>query len=441
MASIANISFDGGLPVSIDAEKSILGAILLDNDAFEQCLGRMEPYMFSLDSHKRLYKCIATLMAKGISADIVTMVQYLIDHKELEAVGGAAYLSGLTDGLPRRISIEAYIEIVIEKWRLRQAIEICSVAVTRAADQSEKSVEILSQVSSQLVDVVMNAGVEKEPSADEQSELAWEALERKMSGDSEVPIPTGIASLSHYIGGYKKRKLYSIGGRPSLGKSSLLRGAIIQCMMRHIPATLFSMEMTSEDILTAIWAVLSGVPYEKITNGWLNLSEKTAVLRAKDTTKEWPLYIEDRPMRSADHIVARSRVYVRRKNVGFIGVDYLQKMAFPGKPSERHIHVGDAMVKFGSLAKDENVPVVLISSITESGDKNPNREPVLADFRASGDIAYDTDVAIIVHRERLEDNTIDPMTKLIVAKQRGGKLGKANALFNSNTILFEDCQQ
>lgn len=426
-----------GLPASLDAERSILGGVLLENTCFYDC-GEIGGLTFSLDSHRRIFARMEELISSRRAVDIVTLVEELAKHKELEAVGGVAYLASLTEGLPRRLSISEYVKIVREKRLLRQMMSICSDGVARAADQSEDADLLVSDIDRQLLEITHSSA--DEVSLESQTATAFAELEILREGKTEASISTGLPNLDGIIGGYKRKRLYVAGGRPSMGKTSLMIQAAIQHCWKGVRTRLVSLEMTAEELLHRLFAAISEVPFERLIEpDCLTANEWNDVERARSLVDEWPLEIDDRDGQTIDRALAGCRVSCRRQNTGFVALDYVQNLRFTGPGHLRHQEISDAAKKLRQFAKEENIPVLVLSSITEAQDKNPNRRPVLSDLRGSGDLAFHADVAILIHRERGDDGaSISPETELLVAKQRGGRTGVSHAIYNTNTLMFDD---
>jgi replicative DNA helicase len=431
-------SLETGLPANVDAERSILGGILLENAVFYEC-SEIE-HCFSLDSHRRIFGRMAEMLNEGRPVDIVTLVEGLIKRKEIEAIGGVAYLASLTEGLPRRPSIREYVDIVRGKWISREAIGIFSQGLTRATDQSEDIADLIADIDGQLLNIA--SGSADEPSLKAQTDSAFQELEDQREKKTETAVSTGLQWLDRIIGGYKKKRLYVFGGRPSMGKTSAMIQAAIQHCVRGIRVRLVSLEMTAEELLHRIWAAVSEVPYELVIDPRkLSDSEWYRIKMARSLVDTWPLEIDDRGGQTIDFALAGCRTSCRRRGTGFIGLDYVQNLRFTGPGKLRYQEISDAAAKCRSFAKQENVPFLMLSSITESNERNPNRRPTLADLRGSGDLAFHADVAALIHRERGEDGaSIDTHTEFVVAKQRGGRTGVAFATYNTTTLLFEDAQ-
>jgi replicative DNA helicase len=433
----SNLLETAAQPANVEAERSILGGILLENAVFYECsdLG----HCFYLDSHRRIFSRMAELVKDGRPVDIVTLAEILIKRKEIEAVGGVAYLASLTEGLPRRPSIREYVDIVRGKWISRQAINIFNDGVNRVSDESEEIADLIADIDRQLLDIA--CGAAEEPSLKGQTDSAFQELADQREGKTETAVSTGLTYLDRIIGGgYKKRRLYVVGGRPSMGKTSAMIQATIQHCFRGIRTRLISLEMSAEELIHRIWAAVSGISYELVIDpAKLTAYDWGQIEIARSLVAGWPLEIDDRGGQTIDFALAGCRMSCRRRGTGFVAMDYLQNLRFVGPAKLRYQEISDAAAKCRAFAKEEDVPFLMLSSITESNEKNPNKRPVLADLRGSGDLSFHADVAVLIHRERGEDGaSIDTHSEMVVAKQRGGRTGVAYATYNTNSLLFED---
>ncbi len=431
-------ALDASLPANVDAERVILGAIMLDNAAFFEAAEKINAADLSLDSHRRIFLRMNDLINSQRAVDLVTLSNELGRSKEIESVGGVAYLASLTEGLPRRPVIEEYIRIVREKRMLREVMRFCAEASTRAVDQSEDPDSLIADLDRQLLEIARCS--EGEVTLASQSDAAFQELSDLRERKMEPAVSTGLPSLDRIIGGYRRKRLYVVGGRPSMGKTSLMIEAAIQHCDRGIRTRLVSLEMTAEELLHRMFAAISDVAFERLIEPeTLNATEWEAVKRARVLVDEWPLEIDDRDGQTIDFALAGCRLSCRRRQTGFVALDYVQNLRFNGPGKLRYQEISDAAKRLRQFAKEENIPILLLSSITEGQEKNPNKRPTLADLRGSGDLAFHADVAALIHRERGEDGaSIDKRTEIVVAKQRGGRTGVAYAAYNTNALLFEE---
>lgn len=431
-----DIDLERGMPANLDAERTILGSILLENAHYYTAAnldGR-----FALTAHNRAFKQMGELAKAGRAVDIVTLSEELARTKEIESVGGVAWIASLTEGLPRRLNIDEYVRIVHDKWAARKVITILSGGIARVADQSEPSADVIASIDGELLNVT--AGVETERTVKEQGAEVMANLEKMRSGQIDAGVGTGIKHLDSLIGGYRRRKLYVIGGRPSMGKSSLLVEAAIQHCVRKIRTRIVSLEMDAEEMLQRIYAAVAEIPFERVIDPAIMSESEWRILQGARTIVDgWPLEIDSRAGQTIDSALAGCRLSCRRRGTGFVGLDYLQILRFVQDQKLRYQELSDAAARMREFAKTENIPVMLLSSITETGDRNPNQRPTLANLRGSGDLGFHADAAILIHRERAEDGaTILPDGELIVAKQRGGRTGVALTTYNTRSLLFDD---
>jgi replicative DNA helicase len=430
---------ENGLPANVDAERTIMGSILLENSCFLQLaqLGDHPERFFFLDSHQRIIARAGAMIRHGSCVDLVTICDELGKRHELQSIGGAAYLASLTEGIPRRLNIEPHIRIIHDKWQLRQTIATLTDGVARAAEQSESAGDLIADVDRRLLEIAHAA--EQEEGLVQQTAQTIEGLRSVRDRRVEASVSTGVQNLDHIVGGYKRKRLYVAGGRPSMGKTSLMVEAAIQHCVRGMRTRLVSTEMTSEELLQRIFAAVSEISFERLIEpDRLAAEEWESVEQARRFVDTWPLEIDDRDGQTIDRVLAGCRMSCRRRATTFVALDYIQNLRFTGPGKLRYQEISDAAQRCREFSKSENVAFLLLSSITESGDKNPNRRPVLADLRGSGDLPFHADVAILVHREREEDSSIAKASELIVAKQRGGRTGIARAIYNTDTLLFED---
>jgi len=437
--STPDIAFERGLPASIDAERSILGAILLDNHAFDEA-ERVTYNDFAIDSHRRIFARMAALMADGHAIDIVTLSEELHKHHEVEAIGGIAYLASLTEGLPRRLSIDEYVRIVKEKAQLRALINVCSSSITMAADQTVSVDELLTETDMRLMAIsAEDSGSNETLALASEREFAV-LMEQKDAPQKYIGIPTGLLDLDKAIGGWVEGELAVIAARPGQGKTSLLAQSLIECGLNDVPAHCFPFEMTMGQMLRRLWAGVAELEFGYLRHPHYLQERPYDFEKLKEAVARvarFPLIIEDNPNLTVGQVVSRARISKRRHKTRFVGIDYLQKMHFSSKPEHRHIEVSDAAVKLANLAKTEHLAVIALSSLTEKTGKAANNMPVLGDLRQSGDIQYEASTVVFIHRE------IDPETHRVndtglhvIAKQRNGETGKIDVHYNKR-LLFE----
>ncbi|HYK37468.1 replicative DNA helicase [Alloacidobacterium sp.] len=456
MATTPDIGFERGLPASPDAERSILGAVLLDNHLYNEAAEKITADDFALDSHRRIFSRMAGLIDAGRAVDIVTLSEELARRKEVEAIGGVAYLFSLTEGLPRRISIEDYVRIVKEKSQLRQLINICSTAITRAIDQGEEALEVLNAAESGLLEVTERGITRGFASIPEIVRDSFGTIDNLYKEGREV---TGLAT--HYIdfdrmtSGLQPSELIIIAARPSMGKTAwainIAQNAAVQGAKT---VAVFSLEMSKESLLRRMLASQALVDSQKIQKGFLLREDQQKLTRALEQLAESKIFIDDTPGISLTEMRAKAR-RLRQVNGGLdlVVIDYLQLMsasvAGPGaKRYENRTQEVSAISRgLKSLAKELNVPVIALSQLSRASEqRGGDKKPMLSDLRESGSIEQDADVVAFIHREayynRDENGQPDPDTEnkaeIIIAKQRNGPTGSVHLAYLSKCTRFEN---
>src|SRR5271155_903103 len=456
MATQADLTFERGLPASIDAERSILGAILLDNHAYNEAAEKLRAEDFALDSHQRIFARMAELMDNSHAVDIVTLAEELAKRKEVEAVGGVAYLASLTEGLPRRLSIEEYVRIVKDKSLLRQLINICSTAITRAADQGEEALEVLNAAESGLLEVTERGITRGFASIPEIVRNSFGTIDNLYKEGREVTgLATHFVDFDRMTSGLQASELIIIAARPSMGKTAwainIAQNAAVQSGK---VVAIFSLEMSKESLLRRMLASQALVDSQKIQKGFLLREDQQKLTHALEQLAESKMFIDDTPGISLTEMRAKAR-RLRQLNgsLDLIVVDYLQLMTAssfgPGtKRYENRTQEVSAISRgLKALAKELSVPVIALSQLSRASEqRGGDKKPMLSDLRESGSIEQDADVVAFIHREayynRDENGQPDPDTEnkaeIIIAKQRNGPTGSVHLAYLSKCTRFEN---
>jgi replicative DNA helicase len=455
MATIPDLTRDAGLPADVFAEKTILGAILLDNAAHAEAAEKLAEDDFSLDSHRRIFLRMTELMNSQRAVDIVTLANELARYKEVEAVGGVAYLASLTEGLPRRPVIEEYIRIVKDKSLLRKLMGICSMAIARAADQSETALEVLGAAESQLMEVSEKGITQGLQRLDQIVQNSFGSIDNLYSqGQHKVTgLATGFYKLDEMTSGLQKGELIVIAGRPSMGKTALaINIAENAAVDSHAIVAIFSLEMTREALLRRMLASQAKVDQRKLQTGEIFRDDRAKLQKALGDLVESRLFIDDTAGISLSEMRAKARRL--RQNAGgldLVVVDYMQLMSATlpsagGKRYENRTQEVSAISRgLKALAKELNVPVVALSQLSRASERRgEDKRPFLSDLRESGSIEQDADVVAFIHREsyynRGEEMSKDEKaeSEIIVAKQRNGPVGTVDLYFISRYTRFEN---
>jgi replicative DNA helicase len=455
MATLPNLTgYDAGLPANLDAEKTILGAILLDNAAHSEAAEKLEPDDFSLDSHRRIYQRMGDLLSEQRPVDIVTLSNELARYKEIESVGGVAYLASLTEGLPRRPVIEEYIRIVKDKSLLRRLMMICSAAIARAADQSETALEVLGAAEASLLEVSDRSISNGFQSLDQIVASSFGSIDNLYKQSREITgLATDFIELDRNTSGLQKGELVIVAARPSMGKTALAINMAQNAAVNHgAVVAVFSLEMSKESLLRRMLASQAWVDQRKLQTGFIRKEDHDKLQKALGDLVEARLFIDD----TAGISLAEMRAKARRlkQNSGgldLVVVDYLQLMSATlpsagGKRYENRTQEVSAISRgLKALAKELNVPVVALSQLSRNSERRgDDKRPLLSDLRESGSIEQDADVVMFIHRDsyynRNEEMSESDRAKseIIIAKQRNGPTGIVHLNFLSSFTRFEN---
>ncbi len=454
MASIPNLTLDAGLPANVDAEKTILGAILLDNTFHSEAAEKLEADDFSLDSHRRIYLRMSELMDSQRAVDIVTLSNELARYKEIEAVGGVAYLASLTEGLPLQPVIDEYIKIVKDKSLLRRLMAICSAAIARAADQSEPAIEVLGIAESQLMEATQKGLTQGFESLDQIVASSFGSIDNLYKQSREVTgLATDFTELDRLTSGLQKGELIILAARPSMGKTAFAINMAQNAAVNHSAiVAVFSLEMSKESLLRRMLASQAWVDQRKLQTGFLGREDHDKLQNALGQLVESRIFIDDTAGISLAEMRAKAR-RLKQNHAGLdlIVVDYLQLMSATlpsagGKRYENRTQEVSAISRgLKALAKELDVPVMALSQLSRASERRgDDKRPLLSDLRESGSIEQDADVVMFIHREAYYNRTEEmseadkAKSEIIIAKQRNGPTDTVLLNFLSRYTRFSN---
>jgi replicative DNA helicase len=441
--SVSN-STEKGLPTNVDAERFVLGSILLDDTLYVQSAGTLEAEDFSLEKHRRIFKRMGELQDRGERIDRITVANELMKFNELEACDGLTYLVSLDDGLPQIPNLDSYIRIVKDKAVLRRIIFASQHMMNRCLLGEEEPGEILAGAEETLLklgDSRARAGLLTPGQIVEGYEGGINAFldpSKRIKG-----ISTGFAKLDDMTGGMHGGDLIIIAARPSMGKTALALN-IAQHVALKLKQTVavFSLEMSKESLLTRMLCAAARVDSQKFRNGYLSQEERRKLNHSLHELVEAPLYIDDT---SGVHLMdmhAKLRRLQQDHKIGLVIVDYLQLMTVLGRTENRNQEVSALSRGMKLLAKELNVPMMVLSQLSRAVEtRQGDHRPQLSDLRESGSIEQDADLVGFIFREEVyhrEREDLRGLAELIVAKQRNGPVGTVNLVFLHAQTKFEN---
>lgn len=436
IATEANL--EKGLPASLDAEKAILGAIILDVSLFYEADGVLSPEHFYLDAHRRIFARMVELVDGGSPVDIVTITNALAARKEVEAVGGVGYISQLLDGVPHMPSIKQYIRIVRDKATLRGVIHAANNAITYALEQSAPGEEVLGSLEENCL-ALRTTGKALQPMM---------SLMQKASHEIEVlqAIPegvllgksTGFQKLDELTTGIRKSELWVIGARPNVGKTPFGMQIALKAAEQECPVAVFSLEMSDLQLAFRCMA------HAGCASAWelrdprrMGFDDTNRALRRASQIAKWPIYVDDTPRLSLRELRAKLRWAVAKLGIELAIVDYLQLLKAPGK--NEYEQVSNAATALRELTRETKCPIVVLSQLNRNA-KDPEKAPNLGDLRGSGVTEQDANVVVLIHRPPVNDDpaVLSDKGDFILAKVREGVCGPEPFDFDTRSLTFKE---
>jgi replicative DNA helicase len=435
----------GNLPANVEAERSILGAILLDNFAYNQAAEHLRTEDFSLDSHRRIYARMVDLAESSRPIDMITLIEELERHKELQAIGDVGYVSSLIEGVPERPSIEHYVRIVRDKALLRGLISAANTAIARASEQADTADEVLSDAEAaifQLSEKRIGRGFMGVQDIVRESFGSVDALLQR--GQRITGLATHYSDLDEMTSGLQRSDLVIIAARPSMGKTAFVMNIAENAAIEDQQVVgVFSLEMSREALLMRLLCSQARVDAHKMRTGSLWQDDMKKVVRATEQLAHAPIYIDDTPGISISEMRAKARRLKQSQGrLDLIIVDYLQLMSGGGKRFENRTQEVSAISRgLKALAKELSVPVIALSQLSRAPEsRGGDHRPQLADLRESGSIEQDADLVMFIFREevyRQDDPELQGRAEIIIAKQRNGPIGKIRMAFLKSCTRFE----
>ncbi|NYF91908.1 replicative DNA helicase [Tunturiibacter empetritectus] len=449
MASFAQLNVSEGLPASVHIEVAVLGAMLLDGLAVNDATGRLRAEDFSLDSHQRIYRAITDLLAGGRGVDSLTVREELIRKREIDSIGGPAYLAFLTEGIPRNFNIESYVRIVKDKSLLRQLMAIFGDGLTLASDQSEEAIHVLSNVEAKLSEVADSAiqyGFSDIATIVKESFGSIDALYEQ--GREVTGLATHYIEFDRMTSGLQESELTIIAARPSMGKTAWAINIAENAAVRGGKVVaVFSLEMSKASLLRRMLASQALVNSKAIQTGMLMREDRAKLIAGLERLMESKMFIDDTPGITLAEMRAKARrLKQQHGQLDLIVIDYLQLMTGSSgsqKGFENRTQEVSAISRgLKSLAKEMKVPVVALSQLSRASEqRGGDKKPLLSDLRESGSIEQDADVVCFIHREEYYDRENEDLkgkAEIIIAKQRNGPTGSIHLAYLSDYTRFEN---
>jgi replicative DNA helicase len=424
--------------------------MLLDAVAITDATAKLHADDFALDSHQRIYRVMIDLMARGHAVDTITVMEELSKKRELDAVGGAAYLAFLTEGIPRNPNIESYVRIVKDKSLLRQLLGIFHEGMAAASDQTEDATKVLNDVEVRLAEVADSAiqrGFSGIPEIVANSFGSIDALYEQ--GRDVTGLATHYIEFDKMTSGLQASELIIIAARPSMGKTAWAINIAQNCAVKDGKVVaVFSLEMSKESLLRRMLASEAMVGSRKLQTGFIPREDKGKLIAALDRLMNSKMFVDDTPGITLAEMRAKARRLRQQEGaLDLIVIDYLQLMTGSAGSSQKKFEnrtqeVSSISRGLKALAKEMSVPVVALSQLSRGSEQRTgDKKPLLSDLRESGSIEQDADVVAFIHREEYydrENEDVKGQAEIIIAKQRNGPTGTIKMAYLADFTRFEN---
>lgn len=434
-------------PQNVEAERALLGSIMLRPDAMYEIMELIKPDAFYLEKHRMTYETMLELFGKRSPTDLLTVSSRLSEKQQLEDVGGTSYLADLVSSVPSASNAQYYAQIIHRKHIARNLISSADYISSLGYDEELDIDELLDQAQKRIYDVTNMGSVHKFVELGGELDEAWERLDRlHNSGDGLRGVPTGFPELDNILSGFQKSDLIILAARPSMGKTSLALDIARQAAAYHnVPVGIFSLEMSSQQLVDRMLAAQANVNSWYLRTGkMLKEDDFTSIRHAMDVLSKAPIYIDDQPGNNILKMRSVARRLKNEKGLGMIIVDYLQLMApTQARGSDNLVQqVTEISRSLKNLARDLDVPVIALSQLSRAAAQEGGR-PKLHHLRDSGSIEQDADVVMFIHREdKMKDDAEKTgIAEILIEKHRNGATGKVELYFNDKKATFQSIEK
>ncbi|WP_162047505.1 replicative DNA helicase [Vibrio taketomensis] len=435
-------------PHSLEAEQSVIGGLLLDNERWDTVAERVVARDFYSRPHRVIFEAVQRILEDSKPLDLITLSEHLEQHESLDDVGGFAYLADLVKNTPSAANINAYADIVAERAVVRDLIGVANEIADAGYDPQGRGSEDLLDMAESKVFAIAESRTKESEGPQNVDNILEKTLERiellyKSPQDGVTGVSTGFTDLNKMTAGLQGSDLVIVAARPSMGKTTFAMNLCENAAMEQDkPVLIFSLEMPSEQIMMRMLASLSRVDQTKIRTGqlddedWARISSTMGLLMQKKN-----MYIDDSSGLTPTELRSRARRVAREHGgLSMIMVDYLQLMRVPAMSDNRTLEIAEISRSLKALAKELNVPVVALSQLNRSLEQRADKRPVNSDLRESGSIEQDADLIMFIYRDEVynPESTMKGTAEIIIGKQRNGPIGRVRLTFQGQHSRFDN---
>jgi len=429
----------------MEAEQSLLGAMMLSEHAWDKVADRLVETDFYRETHRLVFRAIGELQQAHQPSDAVTVADWFARNNLLDRVEGGAYLTMLANDTPGTANILGYAEIVREKSILRQLIEIGTEVADSALRPSGQSSKELLEAAEQKMYAIAEQGMRAGGGYRHVRTVMTQALNRldelqENQGDI-TGVSSGFVELDRRTAGLQPTDLVIVAGRPAMGKTSFAMNIAANAAIKaKVPVAVFSMEMSDIQLVLRLFSSWGRIEQNKLRTGRLADQDWASLTSAMNLLNKADIFIDETPALSPTELRARARRMKREHDIGMIMIDYLQLMQVPGNKENRATEIGEISRSLKALAKELKVPVIALSQLNRALEQRPNKRPVMADLRESGSIEQDADMILFIYRDEVyhDDSADKGLAEIIIGKHRNGATGEFKLHFEGEYLRFRD---
>ena len=433
-------------PQALDVEKAVLGALMIDKDAYAVVCEMLHPESFYEPRNQKVYAAVRDLSMAERPVDVLTVTEQLAKNGDLEEVGGPVYVAELSSRVASSANIEYHARIIAQKYLARQLISFASVIETKAFDDTTDIDDLMQEAEGSLFELSQRNMKKDYTQIDPVIKNAVEVIQKAAANkDGITGVPTGYHKLDDITSGWQASDLVIIAGRPAMGKTSFALSMAKNIAADYkVPMAFFSLEMSNVQLVNRLISNCCEIQGKKIQNGQLQPDEWERLDKRMNDLIGAPLYVDDTPGLSVFELRTKARRLVREHGVKLIMIDYLQLMNANGmRFSSRQEEVSTISRSLKGLAKELDIPILALSQLNRGVDARTDKRPVMSDLRESGAIEQDADIIMFIYRDWVyHKDTADPnVAEIIIGKQRNGPTGTVNMRFDGQFTRFDNLAQ
>lgn len=434
-------------PNDVEAEQAVIGSMLTDRDAVISAIEVLKEEDFYREDNKTIYEAILNLYNRSEPIDIITLKAELTSMGMFDKIGGLEYIVGLPEKVPTTANVEKYISIVKEKSELRRLIKAANEIIEQGYDPTENIDDIMNSAEKKIFNIMQDKDQKSYSPIKDVLIDAFTDLEQLYNQKQHITgVPTGFIDLDYKTAGLHNSDLILIAARPAMGKSAFaLNIATNAALKAKVPAVLFSLEMSKEQMVNRILCSEAMVDSNKVRTGKIDDDDWIKLADTMGDLSEAPIYIDDTPGISINEIRAKCRKLKLEKNIGLVVIDYLQLVQGSSKRAQgsREQEISEISRSLKILAKEINVPVIALSQLSRAPEQRPDHRPMLSDLRESGAIEQDADIVMFLYRDDYynEDSEDKGLAEVIVAKHRAGSTGTVKLVWLGNYTKFANMER